>query len=87
MSIGAILQITSYSLAQMFVGRVIAGIGNGKTAPVSNEGEITDGCQALTLQPVSNGIPRTLFPPTIVVETWWRLQESLGTALSIPSIS
>lgn len=37
MSIGAILQITSYSLAQMFVGRVIAGIGNGlntATAPV-----------------------------------------------------
>lgn len=30
MSVGAILQITSFSLAQMFVGRVIAGIGNGE---------------------------------------------------------
>ena len=29
MSIGAILQITSFSLGQMFVGRVVAGIGNG----------------------------------------------------------
>ena len=36
MSIGAILQITSYSLGQMFVGRVVAGIGNGiNTATVS----------------------------------------------------
>ena len=37
MSCGAILQITSYSVAQMFVGRIIAGIGNGintATAPV-----------------------------------------------------
>ncbi|ETN42632.1 uncharacterized protein HMPREF1541_01789 [Cyphellophora europaea CBS 101466] len=37
MSVGAILQITSFSLAQMFVGRVVAGIGNGlntATAPV-----------------------------------------------------
>jgi hypothetical protein len=37
MSVGAILQITSYSVEQMFVGRVIAGIGNGintATAPV-----------------------------------------------------
>lgn len=36
MSVGAILQITSYSVAQMIVGRVIAGIGNGintATAP------------------------------------------------------
>lgn len=36
MSIGAILQITSYSVAQMIVGRIIAGIGNGintATAP------------------------------------------------------
>ena len=29
MSIGALLQITSFSLAQMFVGRIVAGIGNG----------------------------------------------------------
>jgi len=29
MSVGAILQITGYSVAQMIVGRVIAGIGNG----------------------------------------------------------
>ncbi|KAK5127868.1 hypothetical protein LTR85_004985 [Meristemomyces frigidus] len=29
MSVGAILQITSYSVAQMIIGRVIAGIGNG----------------------------------------------------------
>ncbi|KAI8633194.1 general substrate transporter [Xylariaceae sp. FL1651] len=37
MSIGAILQITAFGLPQMFVGRVIAGIGNGintSTAPV-----------------------------------------------------
>ncbi|KAK5092941.1 hypothetical protein LTR70_005195 [Exophiala xenobiotica] len=37
MSIGAILQIASYSVAQMIVGRIIAGIGNGlntATAPV-----------------------------------------------------
>ncbi|KAF2140357.1 uncharacterized protein K452DRAFT_335482 [Aplosporella prunicola CBS 121167] len=37
MSIGAILQTSSFTLAQMFVGRVIAGIGNGintATAPV-----------------------------------------------------
>jgi len=37
MSIGAILQICSYSTAQMIVGRIIAGIGNGlntATAPV-----------------------------------------------------
>jgi MFS family permease len=37
MSIGAVLQITSFSLAQMFIGRVLAGIGNGlntSTAPV-----------------------------------------------------
>ena len=37
MSIGAILQIVSYSTAQMIVGRIIAGIGNGintSTAPV-----------------------------------------------------
>lgn len=37
MAIGAALQTTSYSLAQMIVGRVIAGIGNGlntSTAPV-----------------------------------------------------
>nr|POF02587.1 sugar transporter stl1 [Quercus suber] len=36
MSIGAILQITSYSVAQMIVGRIVAGIGNGintSTAP------------------------------------------------------
>ena len=36
MSIGAILQITGYSVAQMIVGRVVAGIGNGMntaTAP------------------------------------------------------
>ncbi|KAK4554702.1 hypothetical protein LTR86_008204 [Recurvomyces mirabilis] len=36
MSVGAILQITSYSVAQMIVGRIIAGIGNGintATAP------------------------------------------------------
>lgn len=37
MSVGAILQITAYSTAQMIVGRIIAGIGNGintSTAPV-----------------------------------------------------
>ena len=37
MSIGAILQITTYSTAQMFVGRIVAGVGNGlntATAPV-----------------------------------------------------
>ncbi|GAM89376.1 hypothetical protein ANO11243_074130 [Dothideomycetidae sp. 11243] len=37
MSVGAILQITAYSVPQMIVGRVIAGIGNGintATAPV-----------------------------------------------------
>ena len=36
MSIGAILQITSYSVAQMIIGRIIAGLGNGintATAP------------------------------------------------------
>ncbi|KAK0314612.1 hypothetical protein LTR01_001436 [Friedmanniomyces endolithicus] len=36
MSVGAILQITTYSVAQMIVGRIIAGIGNGintATAP------------------------------------------------------
>jgi sugar porter (SP) family MFS transporter len=37
MTIGAILQISAYSVAQMITGRVIAGIGNGintSTAPV-----------------------------------------------------
>lgn len=37
MTIGAILQISSYSVAQMIVGRIIGGIGNGlntATAPV-----------------------------------------------------
>jgi MFS family permease len=37
LSIGAILQITAYSQGQMFVGRVVDGIGNGintSTAPV-----------------------------------------------------
>lgn len=29
MSIGALLQITTYSVAQMFVGRIVAGLGNG----------------------------------------------------------
>ena len=29
MTVGAILQISSYSVAQMIVGRIIAGIGNG----------------------------------------------------------
>jgi len=36
MSVGAILQITTYSVAQMFVGRIVAGLGNGintSTAP------------------------------------------------------
>ncbi|KAJ5161308.1 hypothetical protein N7492_006700 [Penicillium capsulatum] len=37
MAVGAILQAASFSLAQMFVGRVVSGIGNGvntATAPV-----------------------------------------------------
>ncbi|KAF6239114.1 hypothetical protein HO173_002986 [Letharia columbiana] len=37
MSIGAILQISSFSVAQMIVGRIVAGLGNGlntATAPV-----------------------------------------------------
>lgn len=37
MTVGAILQISSYSVAQMIVGRIVAGIGNGlntATAPV-----------------------------------------------------
>lgn len=37
MMVGAILQISAYSVAQMVAGRVIAGIGNGintSTAPV-----------------------------------------------------
>ena len=37
MTVGAILQISAYSVAQMITGRVIAGIGNGintSTAPV-----------------------------------------------------
>jgi MFS family permease len=36
MSVGAILQITSYSIPQIIIGRIIAGIGNGlntATAP------------------------------------------------------
>ena len=37
MSIGAILQITAYSVPQMIIGRIVAGLGNGlntATAPV-----------------------------------------------------
>lgn len=37
MSVGAILQISAFSLEQMYVGRILAGIGNGintSTAPV-----------------------------------------------------
>ena len=37
MTIGAVIQISSYSVAQMITGRIIAGIGNGintATAPV-----------------------------------------------------
>ncbi|KAI9710446.1 MAG: hypothetical protein M1812_007414 [Candelaria pacifica] len=37
MTVGAIIQIASYSVAQMIVGRIVAGIGNGintSTAPV-----------------------------------------------------
>lgn len=36
MSVGAVLQITSYSVAQMIVGRIVGGVGNGlntSTAP------------------------------------------------------
>ena len=36
MSVGALLQITTYSVAQIIVGRIVAGIGNGintATAP------------------------------------------------------
>ena len=29
MTVGAILQISSFSVAQMIVGRIVAGIGNG----------------------------------------------------------
>lgn len=35
MTIGAILQISSYSVAQMITGRIIAGIGNGINTAVS----------------------------------------------------
>ena len=37
MTVGAIIQISSYSVAQMIVGRIVAGIGNGintSTAPI-----------------------------------------------------
>ena len=37
MTVGAVLQISSYSVGQMIAGRIIAGIGNGintSTAPV-----------------------------------------------------
>ncbi|KAJ4317658.1 hypothetical protein N0V84_007258 [Fusarium piperis] len=37
MSVGTLIKVTSYSLAQMFVGRIILGIGNGintATAPI-----------------------------------------------------
>ncbi|KAI0174638.1 general substrate transporter [Pestalotiopsis sp. NC0098] len=37
MAVGALLQASSYSVPQMFVGRVVAGLGNGintATAPV-----------------------------------------------------
>jgi MFS family permease len=37
MTVGAILQASSYSLPHMFVGRIIAGVGNGintATAPI-----------------------------------------------------
>ncbi|GME45892.1 Sugar/inositol transporter [Neofusicoccum parvum] len=37
MAVGALIQTTSYSLAQMFVGRIILGLGNGintATAPI-----------------------------------------------------
>jgi hypothetical protein len=36
MTVGAILQISSYSVAQMITGRIIAGIGNGINTAVSN---------------------------------------------------
>ncbi|KAI0421698.1 general substrate transporter [Xylaria grammica] len=42
MAVGALLQTTSYSVPQMFVGRVVAGIGNGlntATAPVTSKPE------------------------------------------------
>lgn len=43
MSIGAILQVTSYSLDQMLVGRVVAGIGNRfNTAMVKPNGNKPD---------------------------------------------
>ena len=35
MTVGAILQISSYSVAQMITGRIIAGIGNGINTAVS----------------------------------------------------
>ncbi|KAJ5480597.1 hypothetical protein N7530_006106 [Penicillium desertorum] len=38
MAVGAILQTSSFSLAQMFVGRIVLGVGNGintATAPIS----------------------------------------------------
>ena len=37
MTVGAVLQVASYSVPQMIVGRIVAGIGNGintATAPV-----------------------------------------------------
>jgi MFS family permease len=38
MSIGALLQASSYSLGQMMTGRVIAGIGNG----IANMRDVSD---------------------------------------------
>lgn len=43
MTVGAIIQISSYSTAQMIVGRIIAGFGNGINTAT---GESCNGCLA-----------------------------------------
>lgn len=52
MTIGAILQASSYSLPHMFVGRIIAGIGNGintATAPIWCVSDGSKGLEFVTL--------------------------------------
>lgn len=56
MSIGAILQASSYSVGHMMTGRVIAGIGNGNH---SHHGSLHDALTNLTLSFRTQYINRT----------------------------
>jgi len=62
MSIGAILQITAYGVPQMIVGRIVAGIGNGKHCMIDSYHSPLTVVQASILQPHLPGRQRRRKP-------------------------